>query len=169
MKRAELLVGSREGDPVVRRVGPSILWHQDLFSKHQGFFFLIGYPHAGVSIENGGLSLPQNSFGFTLRAEYSELCQPEIFCWPLTATTQTGDVCHDWHRGKSGLWLLEASIWPRCQINPFHYWMVNNKCLKESSQWRGKKNMQAEAGLYEIFIEEQQVASGLINQAKREF
>lgn len=29
--------------------------------------------------------------------------------------------------------------------------------------------MQAEAGLYEIFIEEQQVASGLINQAKREF
>lgn len=71
--------------------------------------------------------LPQNSFGFTLRAEYSELHQPESFCWPLRATAQSGGVCHAWNQGKNALWLPEASFWPRCQIKPLHYWMVNNK------------------------------------------
>lgn len=45
--------------------------------------------------------------------------------------------------------------------------MMNNECLKEYSQRIVTNDTQAEAGLYEIFIEEQWVASGLINQAKK--
>lgn len=44
---------------------------------------------------------------------------------------------------------------------------MNNECLKEYSQPTATNAAQAGAGLYEIFIEEQWVASGLINQAKK--